>query len=252
MNDSELTESDAYILMEHLGYDLNDQDQYRTFLEDWCQNEAFMQELESMNPESADLVKLRSRSFQGELSKLYVEEQLLKAKLDTVVTAEQIQSYYDEHKDEFILSDYLVKALYLKIPKSVDFKKEDLQINYLLKNDKDLSEVNSYAKLYAENYYFNDSSWITFNALAKDIPLTKYNVDNIVLNRTKTYFSDDSFTYFLNIIDFKLKDEAPPVEFLSDQIRGILVLRRLERLKDKNESKMIQQIKDKHEININI
>jgi hypothetical protein len=252
VNDSELTESEAFILMEHLGYDVNDKEQYRTFLEDWCQNEAFMHELESIDPETAELLRLRSRSSQGELAKFYVEEQLLKVKLDTIVTREEIQSYYDEHKDEFLLSDYLVKALYIKIPLSVDYKAEELEVNYLLKNDKDLSEVNSYAKLYAENYYFNDSSWIMFNVLAKDIPLTKYNVDNIVLNRSKTYFSDDSFTYFLNIIDFKLKDEAPPVEFLSDQIKGILVLRRLQRLKEKNESKMIQKIKDKHEININI
>ena len=84
------------------------------------------------------------------------------------------------------------------------------------------------------------------------MPLTKYNVDNIVLNRTKTYFSDEEFSYFLNVIDYKVKDEAPPLEFLSQQIKEIVVLQRLQKLKENNESKMIQQIKDKHEITINI
>ena len=78
--------------------------------------------------------------------------------------------------------------------------------------------------------------------------MAKYNIDNIVLNRTKTYFSDDSFTYFLNIIDYKLKDEAPPVEFLSNEIKSRIVATRLQELKEKNESKLIQRIKKKHEI----
>ena len=252
VNEKQLTENDALILMDHLGYDSNNQDQYRSFLEDWCENESYMQELQTMDAKKAKLVELRSNSFQGELAKYYLEEYLLRDQLDTIVGKQEIKTYYDDHKDEFILSDYLVKALYLKIPNSVDYKSDEIPNIYLLKNDKDLSEVNSYAKLYAQNYYFNDSSWIFFNVLAKDIPLTKYNVDNIVLNRSKTYFSDDDFTYFLNIIDYKLKDEAPPVEVLSDQIKEIIVLQRLQKLKENNESKMIQKIKDKHEITISI
>ena len=108
--------------------------------------------------------------------------------------------------------------------------------------------MNSYAKLYAENFYYNDSTWIYFNELSKDIPLTKYNVDNIVLNRTKTYFSDDEFTYFLNITDYALKDDIPPMEFLADQIKEIIVLGRLQELKEQYGSTLIQKIKDKHEI----
>ena len=109
-------------------------------------------------------------------------------------------------------------------------------------------EVNSYAKLYAVNFYYNDSAWVYFNELTKDIPLTKYNVDNIVLNRSKTYFSDEEYTYFLNIIDFTLKDDAPPVDFLKNEIKSIIVANRLQILKEKNESKLIQRIKKKYEI----
>lgn len=250
VDDSDLTESDAWVLMKHLGYDPENKAEYDAFLEQWCESEALKKELEETNPELYKLVKLRGNAFEGELAKFYLEEQLLKAKLDTIVTKEQMKAFYDSNKEDFLLSDYLVKALYLKIPKSVDYKSSNIEQTFLLKNDKDLSEVNSYAKLYAENFYFNDSSWIYFNELSKDIPLTKYNVDNIVLNRTKTYFSDDEFTYFLNIIDFTLKDDIPPMEFLAEQIKEIIVLNRLERLKEQNGSKLIQTIKNKHEINI--
>lgn len=250
VDDSELTEEDAMILMEHLGYNINSEAEYDAFIIQWCEQETLKKELEETNPELFKLVNLRSDAFEGELAQFYLEEELLKGNLDTVVTQDQMASYYHLNKEDFVLSDYLVKALYLKVPKTADYKSQNIDKAFMLKNDKDLSEVNSYAKLYAENFYFNDSSWIYFNELSKDIPLTKYNVDNIVLNRTKTYFSDDEFTYFLNIIDFTLKDEIPPLEFLADQIKEIIVLNRLQELKEQYGSTMIQKIKEKHEINI--
>jgi hypothetical protein len=252
VDDVELTESDAHTLMEYLGYSYEDKTEYRAFLEQWCENETFKAELKDTDPITYQLIRLRGQSFEREISKYYLEEKMLKNELDTLVNDSEIVTYYEEHKDEFILHDYIVKALYLKIPKKVDFKADNIHNAFLLKNDKDLSEINSYAKLYAENYYFNDSTWVFFNELSKDIPLGNYNTDNIVLNRSKTYFSDEKHTYFLNIIDFNVKDEAPPVEFLRGRIREIIVLDRLQVLKEKNESSLIQTIKEKHEINVHI
>ncbi|MFK7784327.1 MAG: hypothetical protein AB8B56_04375 [Crocinitomicaceae bacterium] len=248
VDDVDLTESDARVMMKHLGYNPDSKLELEEFVRQWCEHEALKLELEATDPELSRLVKLRSNAFEGELAQFYLEEELLKGNLDTVVTKYQMADYYSEHKDDFVLSDYLVKGLYMKIPKSVDFKSQNIDDAYLLKNDKDLSEVNSYAKLYAKNFYYNDSTWIYFNELSKDIPLTKYNVDNIVLNRTKTYFSDEEFTYFLNITDYALKDDIPPMEFLSDQIKEIIVLSRLQELKEQYGSTLIEKIKDKHEI----
>lgn len=250
VGETELLESDVHVLMKHKGYDSKDKEEYREFISEWCENEIFNQELKITDPDKWKLIQLRSQMYQGDLSKFYLEEIKIKKALDTIVSLEESQAYYDSHKDEFILNDYIVKALYLKIPKDLDFKEEEVHLNYLLKNDKDLAEINSYAKLYAENYYFDDSAWVYFDKITEDIPLTKYNIDNIVLNRTKTYFSDEEHWYFLNIIDYKLKDEAPPLDFLKDQIQGIIVSKRLNDLREKSEVNLIKELKKKHEVTI--
>lgn len=252
VDSAELYENEAYILMKHQSLDPKNKDEYKLFLEQWCENEVFKAEMKKEYPEDWELVRLRAESFSGELSKIYLEENEILKDLDTIVPEQELIDYYDSHKEEFVLHDYIVKALYLKIPSGLDFKSEDVHVSYLLKNDKDLMKVDSYAKLYAENYHFNDSTWVYFTDLAKDIPVTKYNVDNLVLNRTKTYFSDKNYTYFINIIDFKLKDEAPPVDFLRNEIKNIIVANRLQILIEKNQSKMVQRIKKKHEVIINI
>lgn len=252
VGDVELTENDAFVLMKHMGMDFADKKEREAFVEHWCEFEVYKQELSANHPEQWKLVQLRASEFQGDLSKYYLEEIRMRQLLDTVVSKAELQSYYDEHQEEFLLNDYIVKALYLKIPKELDFKAEKVEQTYLLKNDKDLTEINSYAKLYAQNFYFDDSAWIYFNELAKDIPLTKYNIDNIVLNRTKTYFSDDKHTYFLNILDYKLKDEAPPLAFLSDRIRSIIVSQRLNDIREKNDAILLKELKKKHEIKIHL
>ena len=225
--------------------------EYLSLIDTWVENESFLQALKKKDFNQFQEIKVRSSMYAGTLARFFLEENELRNKLDTNVNFQEIESYYSEHKEEFILHDYIVKALYLKIPEEIDFKSDNVHRSFLLKNDKDLSEINSYAKLYAENYYFNDSTWIFFNDVAKEIPISKYNVDNIVLNRTKTYFSDDNFTYFLNIIDFKLKNQAPPIDFLKDEIKSTILTHRMHELKIQNESTLIQRIKEENEISIN-
>ncbi|MDP4637700.1 MAG: hypothetical protein NWS43_07595 [Crocinitomicaceae bacterium] len=249
VNDIELTKSDAKVLMDNLGYNSNSKTDWSLFLETWSTQEALRQELEQSNPNASRLISLKADAYKGELAKFYLEEKMILSELDSVVSEKDIESYFETNKSSFSLQDYLVTALYIKIPKGV--KVEDkIKTAFLLKNDKDLTQVNSYAKLYAENFYFDDEQWIYFNELTKDIPLKQYNIDNIVLNRTKTYFSDDEYTYFLNIIDYRLKDEVPPLEFLKPQIKEIILSKRVNNLREKQENKLLQSIKTKHDIKI--
>lgn len=251
VDDSELLESEALILMEHLGYNRKDEKDFKLFLEMWCEQESFRLEILETDPQTAKLIELRAKSYAGDLSKFYLEELSVMNKMDTSISEAEMKNYYNRHKEEFALQDYLVKALYMKVEKGAKIE-ESLQTHFLLKNDKDLSKVNSYAKLYAENFYFDDAQWVYFNDLTKDVPLKGYNRDNIVLNRTKTYFSDDEYTYFINIIDFKLKDAIPPFDFLKPQIREIILSIRSNNLKEINEVKLVQTIKKKHDIKINL
>lgn len=249
VNDIELSRTDAEILMTHLGYDINKKSDWQIFLDQWTNNQILKQELEISFPDQAKLVHLKTVEYSGELSKYYLEEQKILSQLDSVVTDKEIETYFEKHKNSFILQDYLVQALYIKTPKGVKIG-DKLKSAYLLKNDKDLNQVNSYAKLYAENFYFDDEQWIYFTELTKDIPLTNYNKDNIVLNRTKTYFSDEEYTYYLNIIDYKLKDEAPPLEFLKPQIREIILSGRVNTIREKMQGSLIKNIRKKHDVKI--
>lgn len=243
-------ESEAVAIMDYLGLDHRKDKIFEEFVQSWAEKTLYEVELEERFPDNWKLIELRSGSFRSDLARYELEELELASTLDTTVSDKEIIAYYDEHKEEFVLTDYLVRALYLKIPAEADYKKKDIQQKYLLKKNKDLDEINSYAKLYAENFYFNDSSWVYFSELTKDMPLGRMNRDNLVLNRTKTYFTEGDFTYFLNIFDYQLKDEVPTLDFLKEDIKNIILNQRIHAEKEKLGPELLKKLKRKHEIQL--
>lgn len=251
VDESVLTENDALVLMEHLGYDPNSQEDWQAFVDFWIERQVFIEELKQTDPENYKLVRMRSDAFAGEIARFYIEEKTIHQKVNQAISDSIIEAYYLAHQADFALNDYIVKALYLKVPKGAP-KQDEIQEAYLLKKDKDFRKVVSYAKLYADNFYFDDSTWIYFDELTKDAPVERLNKDNVVLNRTKTHFSDDEYTYYLNIMDYKLRDAVPPLEFMKNDIKQIIMTQRLNDLKEKTEATFVQKIKEKHEITVHL
>lgn len=247
VNDTVLTESDAIVLMEYLGYDPSRDEDRKKFTGEWINRQVFIQELEKENYAVSELTRLKTSWHQGDLARFYLEEEYIQKEIETEISDSMIMDYFNRHKEDFSLNDYIVRALYVKVPKEAP-NQDQLKQHYLLKKDKDYSKVISYAKLYAENFYYDDSTWVYFDELTKDAPTEKLNKDNLVLNRTKTYFSDEQFVYYLNIIDFKFKDATPPAEFLKPEIKQLLVSQKLNDLKEKNSASFLQKIKQNYEI----
>lgn len=247
VDSTELLEEDALVLMQTLDYDTAKVEDRKAFTQRWIEQQLFILEINNTLPDKAQMIRLKSLWSEGDLSRFYLEENQIREELDTQISDSSILQYFNQHKNEFALNDYIVRALYMKVPKDAP-KQDKLKEHYLLKKEKDYSKVISYANLYADNFYYNDSAWVYFDELTKDLPMERLNKDNLVLNRTKTYFSDEHYAYYLNIIDFRLKDATPPIDFLKPVIKQVLVNQKMNELKEKNNASFIQKIKQKYEI----
>ena len=199
------------------------------------------------DPRKLEILAEQTKWHLGDLSRFYLEENYIQKQVESTINDSVINDYFEKHKQEFSLNDYIVRALYKKVPKEAP-NQDQLRQHYLLKKDKDYSKVISYAKLYAENFYYDDSTWIYFDELTKDAPTEKIKKDSIVPQRIKTYFSDGEYVYYLNIIDYKFKDATPPMDFLKPMIEQLLIAQKMNELKDKKGSSFIHKLKQKHEI----
>ena len=86
-------------------------------------------------------------------------------------------------------------------------------------DDSDISEIETYAQLYASNFYYDDENWMYFDDLTKEIPLNNINKDKFITQKSKIKMDENGYFYFLNVIDYKLKNTISPLEFERDNIK---------------------------------
>ena len=86
-------------------------------------------------------------------------------------TEEEIASFYDEHKGEFELTDYIVKGVLLKIPNNAP--KQNVLRKHMRKLDMPAREyIEKYSVQYAMIYDYLLDNYVNYNDLIKKIPLT--------------------------------------------------------------------------------
>ena len=108
------------------------------------------------------------------------EQFYVNKRLDTNINAFEIQDYYNNHLDDFVLNDYVVKCLYIKLPKSSK-KVKDFKKYYHIYNEKMLDNLLTLAQKEATTFYYNPEEWIYFDDLLKQIPaLEKFTKINFI------------------------------------------------------------------------
>ena len=178
---------------------------------------------------------------------MQLEHKLVNEKLDTVVSDDEIQKYYNAHQADFQLNDYLVKVLYLKIP--VDAPDIDkIGMYYKLYKETDIEEIDVYAKIYATNYYYDEQHWIYFDDLLKEVPLQDINKDRFIMKRSKTRFEEGGYYYFLNVLDYKLKNSTSPLSFERENIKERIINIRVKELRNEIKQEIISKAYDNNAI----
>lgn len=201
------------------------------FVANWAEEQILVTAAEENKNIDLKSIERKVERFRNELLIYQLENDEITSKLDTVVSDEEISAYYKDHKNDFQLNDYLVKVLYLKVPVDAP-EPEKISNAYKLNQTDDLKTVEIYAKMYASNFYYDIESWIYFDDLLKEIPLHDINKDKFILKRSKIRFEESGFYYFLNIVDYKLKNSISPISFERANIKARIINLRITNLRE--------------------
>lgn len=237
--DEELYQSDLNYLFNEGGYSKADSIEIvENYVNRWVEEQILVHEANSIESMDQDAIDKKTEHFRNDLLIVELEEILINERLDTAVTDQEIQKFYEAHKQDFQLNDYLVNVLYLKIPEDApDIEK--INNSYKLRKASDIQEVDLYAKIYASNYYYEPEKWIYFDDLLKEIPLQDINKDRFIMNKSKTRFQENGFHYFLNIIDYKLKNSTSPLNFERENIKNRILNIRVKELRKEIRNEII-------------
>ena len=179
---------------------------------------------------------------------LYIEaykSSIVAKQLDSIITFEELEKFYNQNKENFKLNDNLLKIRYIHIDENFSNTKE------LVEKFKrfDSIDKNELTKLSIKFKAFNlnDSIWIKNDLLIGVLPVLKQN--NIqVLKKTNFTQLQDSLGVYLVKIEAVLKtNDIAPLSYVKPTIEQIVINKRKQEILKKIEKEItIDAIKNKN------
>ena len=214
------------------------------FVDSWIRREVLLHQAEkNLTKEQLDFSK-QILEYQNSLVIYAYETQLAEQKLDTVVTDEEIETYYEQNKENFQLRQTMVRAAYV-IMKSDCKQKEDFR---KLMHDADtlmLQRLDIMATYYAVSSYVDVDAWLRLDELLKIIPIEIYNPESFLKKNRFVMFDKDDFTYMVRFEDYLMEEEISPLDMERDNIRSMILMKRKKDLLDILKSKLYEKaVKD--------
>ena len=180
-----------------------------------------------------------------EFEKLYINSHL-----DAQVSTEEIEAYYQERSDNFILKQNIVKCLFVQVPKTApELKQLRRNIRNYPNTNKD--DIKDYTYQYAIKSFLDDSLWVNFDELIVSTPLKE--LDNRIRFLQQTTFSetsDENYSYYLKILEYKISDQISPLEFIREDIENIIINKRKLALKKELEKAIYDEAISKNSFEI--
>jgi hypothetical protein len=204
----------------------------RNFVDNWIRQKVVLVKAENNLSSNQKDVDRQLQEYKNSLIVYAYEQELIRQKLDTNVTNREIEQFYERNLATFELKDNIIKMIYLKV--SNDSPKLDKVKQWYKSNSKkEREQLEDYARQYALNYYFDDETWLIFDDLLKEVPLTLYDKEQFLKNNRFIEISDPVNTYLVNIKGFKIKSGTSPLAFERENIKSmILNQRKLQLLKE--------------------
>lgn len=159
---------------------------------------------------------------------LYVnayKEALVNTGMDTVVSREELEQYYNRNKHNFRLNEDLVRLRYISLPR--DFTGlDDIRKAFEEFGDEDVSQLQERA-LKFKFYSFNDSAWVRVSDVVKKIPVITVDNKDEYLKKSQFFELSDSLgVYLVAVKDVLKRTETPPLDYVEPTIRKILLNKR--------------------------
>lgn len=158
------------------------------------------------------------------------ETEYLAQKLDTAVTDDQIETYYQEHLTEFVLDEDIYRLNFI-VTSSADSKADSVKIWMRDPKPEARFAMERFASRYAITANLNDSLWFSYTELASIFP--KSYMGHITPgNRWTSSWSDTLRTYVSMIRGSEIKGSVAPLSYAHDRIKKIILLQRKNQVLD--------------------
>ena len=213
----------------------------------WVREAVLLYEAENNLPKDLNIDRL-VRDYRSSLVRNNYEQVLLEQLMETEISTSELANFYDKNKIQYQLDNPIVKAYIVVVPKIISVRDS---LKYLWKNatDVNLTRLKNICEEYELAHILDGSKWNEWENLAIYLPR---NIGFEEFSRKGKDFNiqDGEFEVWVKILDSKKPQEIPPIEYVEDQLKRMLLLSRKTRLLEEKKEDMFDIAKRKGQIEI--
>jgi CHAT domain-containing protein len=220
------------------------------YIDNWIRKKLLIQEASRKMDINEAQVERKILDYRYSIIAYEYEAYYVKQHLDTAVSKPEIEKYYNDNVDNFLLKQNIVQGTFIKVPRNAP-RTDRIKELMFSSDEKDEAELRSYCLSFSVAYHISNEGWVIFDELVRNSPLAEI-PNKIQFLKSNPYYetSDDTYLYFLRVRQYRISDNVSPLEFVTDDIRNIILNKRKVELAKKLENEVYKQATDEKEFEV--
>jgi hypothetical protein len=199
---------------------------YLNYIETWAKEKILYDlSLTNLSQSKKNDLDLLVEKYKVDLYINSYKDLIVNSRIDSIVTDQEIESFYNMNIDNFKLNENLLKYRYLKVPSdNINISRIRRYIQRLNESDRDfLDSLNfQFADL-----KINDTMWFTEREVISSIEfINQKNKSNYMRINRLYEFEDDQYTNYFIVKDLLKSGNIPPLSYLYDRIKSNIINQR--------------------------
>ena len=218
----------------------------KNYINAWVKEQLLLQKaVFNLNPYQQASLERLIRQYRNDIFIKTYQEEWLKSRMDTLVTSQEIEAYYNENKQNFKLHQDLVRGRYVQLSLT-NFNKASVSRALRRCNESDRNYLDSIS-LQFNSAYLNDSVWFRpqafFNRINKSSP-KEY--DRYLKSKRFFEIEDSIDLYLIFVKEVRRRNEIAPLSHINPTLKQILLnKRKLETMRQFNNDILKEAIQNK-------
>lgn len=190
------------------------------FVRKWIEEQVLYEKAEH-NVRGDERIERQVAAYRRTLVMNNYERRLLQQKVSEEIPEEDLQRYYEDNKQLFVLEESVVKGVFLKVPLSSPGLK-DLKKWYKENTDEALEQTEKYAFRHAVIYEHFYEHWIPISELEAKVVVDLAELSKDFDKQREIEAKDEEYCYLLHIEEYAGEGEVKPYDLARHEIVDLL------------------------------
>ncbi|MDD2595408.1 MAG: hypothetical protein PHD11_06285 [Bacteroidales bacterium] len=221
----------------------------RQYIDTWALSKLLLLKAEEQLSKSEKDVTSEVEEFRSTLLGFRFEKLYLEERLDTVVTNEDAEKYFEDHSRNYIFPNSIIKGRIIRISPASPYY-EMIKSGYKVTEDQEVKDLKELCFSSADKYIDFNNQWVDAYIVAKEIGETIESCEKLLAGGNSFEITSEDCNYLIFITERIAPNEISPFEYNVDRIRETVISKRKQELLAKLERDLLTDAVNNKILNI--